>query len=153
MLAIAGGPGWLYDETKGLVAELKLEKKVRFLGRVTDLELVTLYSMTDIFAFPSFYEGFGVPLIEAMACGAPVITSNTSALPEVAQDAALFVNPYNIDALADALTRLTNDGSLQEELRQKGYKRVEHYTWARSAQRMLAVYQKLYNGENNFEDI
>ncbi len=155
MLAIAGGQGWLYEETKQLVAELKMEKKVRFLGRVTDLELVTLYSMTDMFAFPSFFEGFGVPPIEAMACGAPVITSNTSALPEVAKDAALLVDPYDIDALADALTRLTEDASLREELRQKGYQRAKQYTWAMSAQKMLTVYQKLYNGEKsfNFEDL
>ncbi len=150
MLAIAGGQGWLYEETKQLVAELKLDKKVRFLGRVTDLELITLYSMADIFAFPSFFEGFGVPPIEAMACGAPVITSNTSALPEVAKDAALLVDPYDIDALADALTRLTEDASLREELRQKGYQRIKQYTWAISAQKMLTVYQKLYNGEKNF---
>ena len=155
MLAIAGGPGWLYTETQQLVAELKLEKKVRFLGRVTDLELVTLYSMADIFAFPSFFEGFGVPPIEAMACGAPVITSNISALPEVAKDAALLVNPYDIDALAAALTRLTEDESLREELRQKGYQRAKQYTWAMSAQKMLTVYQKLYNGEKffNIEDL
>ncbi len=151
MLAIAGGQGWMYEETKQLVSELKLDKKVRFLGRVTDLELVTLYSMADIFAFPSFFEGFGVPPIEAMACGAPVITSNISALPEVAEDAALLVDPYDIDALADALTRLTEDTSLREELRQKGYLRAKQYTWAISARKMLTVYQKLYNGEKNFE--
>jgi glycosyltransferase involved in cell wall biosynthesis len=85
-----------------------------------------------------------------MACGAPVITSNTSALPEVAKDAALLVDPHDIDALADALTRLTEDVALREELRQKGYQRVKQYTWAMSAQKMLAVYQKLYNGEKNF---
>ncbi len=150
MLAIAGGPGWMYDEPKQLVEELHLEKKVRFLGRVTDLELVTLYSMATLFAFPSFFEGFGVPPIEAMACGAPVITSNTSALPEVAQDAALLVDPHDIDALTDAITRLTEDASLREELRQKGYERAKQYTWAMSARKMLAVYQKLHNGEKTF---
>ncbi len=153
MLAIAGGQGWMYDETKQLVSELKLDKKVRFLGRVTDLELVTLYSMADMFAFPSFFEGFGVPPIEAMACGAPVITSNISALPEIAKDAALLVDPYDIDALADALTRLTEDTSLREELRLKGYQRAKQYTWAISARKMLTVYQRLYNGEKNFEDL
>ncbi len=150
MLAIAGGQGWLYEETKQLVTDLKLDKKVRFLGRVTDLELVTLYSMATLFAFPSFFEGFGVPPIEAMACGTPVITSNVSALPEVAEGAALLVDPHDIDALADAIIRLTEDENLRNELRQKGYERVKQYTWARSAQKMLTVYQKLYNGERNF---
>lgn len=150
MLAIAGGQGWLYEETKQVVTDLKLEKKVRFLGRVTELELVTLYSMATLFAFPSFFEGFGVPPIEAMACGTPVITSNISALPEVAEGAALLVDPYDIDALADAITRLTGDENLREELRQKGYERVKQYTWAISARKMLNVYQKLYNGEKNF---
>lgn len=152
MLAIAGGPGWLYDETRSLVAELQLERKVRFLGRVSDLELITLYSMADVFAFPSFFEGFGIPPLEAMACGAPVITSNTSSLPEVVGDAALQVDPHDIDALADSILRLLHDESLREELRQKGYEQVKHYTWDASARKMLTIYQKLYNGQTVFTD-
>ena len=150
MLAIAGGKGWLYEETQNLVRELKLEDKVRFLGRVTDHELVTLYSLADAFAFPSFFEGFGIPPIEAMACGAPVITSSVSSLPEVAGDAAILVDPHDIDALADAISRIIESETLQEELRQKGFERVQQYTWANSAKKMLSVYQKLYNGEQDF---
>lgn len=150
MLAIAGGPGWLYEETRNLVAELKLERKVRFLGRVTDLELVTLYSMADVFAFPSFFEGFGIPPLEAMACGAPVITSNMSSLPEVAGDAALLIDPNDIDALAQAILRLLNNEQLRMELVQKGYQRVQQYTWAMSARKVLKTYQKMYNGETDF---
>ncbi len=152
MLAIAGGQGWLYEETQKLVADLKLEKKVRFLGRVTELELITLYSMADVFAFPSFFEGFGIPPLEAMACGAPVITSQTSSLPEVVGDAALLVDPHDSDALASAMTRLLENETLREELRQKGYQRAAHYTWAMAARKMLAIYQKLYAGEHNFTD-
>jgi glycosyltransferase involved in cell wall biosynthesis len=152
MLAIVGGPGWLYDETRSLVAELQLERKVRFLGRVSDLELITLYSMADVFAFPSFFEGFGIPPLEAMACGAPVITSNTSSLPEVVGNAALQVDPHDIDALADAILRLLDDESLREELRQKGYEQVKHYTWDASARKMLTIYQKLYDGQTVFTD-
>ena len=152
MLALAGGPGWLYDETQQLIAKLKLENKVRFLGRVSELELITLYSMADVFVFPSFYEGFGVPPIEAMACGAPVITSNTSSLPEVVGDAALLIDPHNSGELAGAILRVLENEQLRDELRQKGYARAQHFTWPKSASKMLSVYQQLYDGAINFSD-
>ena len=152
MLALAGGKGWLYEETMQLVEELKLTKKVRFLGRVTDLELVTLYSMADAFAFPSFAEGFGVPPLEAMACGVPVITSNTSSLPEVVGNAGLLVDPHNTGELSTAIMRILGDKQLQEDLRQKGYERVKHFTWQEAARKMLTVYQKLFEGVTNFAD-
>ena len=152
MLALAGAKGWLYEETQRLVEELKLEKKVRFLGRVSDLELVTLYSLADVFAFPSIVEGFGVPPLEAMACGAPIITSNTSSLPEVVGDAALLIDPHNSGELSGAITRILENKQLQEELRQKGYERVKEYTWSASAHKMLSVYQKLYAGVTSFSD-
>lgn len=152
MLALAGGKGWLYEETQQVVEQLRLENKVRFLGRVSDLELISLYSMADVFAFPSFFEGFGIPPLEAMACGAPVITSNTSSLPEIVGDAALLVDPFDVSALGQAITRLLEDEQLREELRQKGYQRVQRYTWSESASKMLSVYQKLYSGATNFAD-
>ncbi|SRR6266487_113281 len=152
MLALAGGPGWLYDETQQLIAKLKLENKVRFLGRVTELELITLYSMADVFVFPSFYEGFGVPPIEAMACGAPVITSNSSSLPEVVGDAALLIDPHNTGELARAILQVLENEQLRDELCQKGYARAQHFTWPKSASKMLSVYQRLYNGVINFSD-
>ena len=152
MLALAGGSGWLYEETEQIVAELKLEKKVRFLGRVSDLELMMLYSLADVFVFPSFYEGFGVPPLEAMACGTPVITSNTSSLPEVVDDAAIMINPHKIHEIASAINRVVENKQLQEDLRQKGYTRAAHFTWVRSAQKMLSIYQQLYEGKTQFND-
>lgn len=150
LLVIAGGTGWLYEETQQLVRDLQIENKVRFLGRVTEHELITLYSMAEFFVFPSFFEGFGIPPLEAMACGAPVITSNTSALPEVVGDAALQVDPHNIDELSHAMLRLLQDEQLRTDLRQKGYQRVQLYTWQKSAQKMLQVYEQLHSGHSNF---
>jgi glycosyltransferase involved in cell wall biosynthesis len=152
MLAIAGGKGWLYEETRRVVTELKLEDKVRFLGRISDLELITLYSLADVFAFPSFFEGFGMPPLEAMACGAPVITSNTSSLPEVTGDAAILVDPYDTHAIANAISRVLGDEQLQKDLRQKGFLQAQQYTWSNAAHKMLSVYQKLYDGVTNFSE-
>ncbi len=152
ILAIAGDKGWMYEETLNVVRELKLEDKVRFLGRISERELITLYSLAEMFAFPSFFEGFGIPPLEAMACGAPVITSTTSSLPEVAGDAALFVDPHDIHAIADAIQRLAENTHLREELRQKGYRQAQRYTWSRSATKMLAVYQHLYQGVTTLDD-
>jgi glycosyltransferase involved in cell wall biosynthesis len=151
-LAIAGGKGWMYEETQRLVAKLKLEHKVRFLGRVSENELITLYSLADIFAFPSFFEGFGIPPLEAMACGTPVITSNTSSLPEVAGDAAFLVDPHDIHAIAQAITKIMEDKSLRENLRQKGYAQAQRYTWSQAATKMLSIYQQLYEGVTTFSD-
>jgi glycosyltransferase involved in cell wall biosynthesis len=150
MLVLAGGKGWLYEEAEQLVRDLHLENKVRFLGRVSDYDLVTLYSLANVFAFPSFAEGFGVPPLEAMACGVPVITSNTTSLPEVVGDAALLVDPHDTGALARAMMHILQDKTLQEDLRQKGYERVRHYTWEESARKMLSVYQRLYDGVTDF---
>jgi glycosyltransferase involved in cell wall biosynthesis len=152
MLALVGGQGWLYEETQRIVTELKLENKVRFLGRVSDLELITLYSLADVFAFPSFFEGFGMPPLEAMACGTPVITSNTSSLPEVTGDAAILVDPHDTNAIANAITRILGDEQLREELRQKGYLQAQRYTWSKAAGKMLSVYQKLYKGVTDFSE-
>jgi glycosyltransferase involved in cell wall biosynthesis len=152
MLALAGGPGWLYDETQQLIAKLKLENKVRFLGRVTELELITLYSMADAFVFPSFFEGFGVPLIEAMACGAPVITSNTSSLPEVAGGAAILIDPHNSGQISGAILQVLESKELQDELRKKGYAQSQKFTWPNSANKMLSVYEKLFAGATNFTE-
>lgn len=146
-LIIVGGKGWMYEETRQAVMTLHLEAQVRFLGRVSEQELIALYSMAELFAFPSFFEGFGMPPLEAMACGAPVITSNTSSLPEAVGDAALLIDPHNIHAIADALTHLLDNPQVGAELRQKGYQQAQRYTWSGSAAKMLAVYQQVLQGQ------
>ena len=152
MLAIAGGKGWLYEETQQLVSKLHLEDKVHFLGRVTEQELLTLYSLAAVFAFPSFFEGFGIPPLEAMACGTPVITSNTSSLPEVAGDAALLIDPYDPHTIAEAINRILQDQPLREQLQQRGYQQVQRYTWAKAAEKLLSIYQQLHDGVTHFSE-
>lgn len=152
LLAIAGGKGWMYEETQKVVKELHLEEKVRFLGRISERELIGLYSLAEMFAFPSFFEGFGIPPLEAMACGAPVITSNVSSLPEVAGEAALLVDPHDIHAIADAIRRLAENAQLRADLRQKGYAQARRYTWSAAAARMLAVYQHVFQGMTIVDD-
>jgi glycosyltransferase involved in cell wall biosynthesis len=108
---------------------------------MTDLRL--LYSHADLFVFPSVYEGFGMPVLEAMACGAPVLTSNRTALPEVAGDAALLVNPGDAEELAGAMIRVLGDSALRDNLRAKGFERVKQFTWERAAHQTMAMYREL----------
>jgi glycosyltransferase involved in cell wall biosynthesis len=111
-------------------------------------DLRLLYSHATVFVFPSLYEGFGMPVLEAMACGVPVITSNTTALPEVAGDAALLVNPLEVDELADAIVTVIEEPDVAESLRAKGFERVKQFTWERAAQETLAVYREVCSNES-----
>ena len=100
-----------------------------------------LYSNADVFVFPSLHEGFGMPVLEAMACGTPVITSKTTSLPEVAGDAAVLVNPEDAEELGDAIMRVLDDDSLQSQLRARGIERAKQFTWQRAAEQTLGVYR------------
>jgi glycosyltransferase involved in cell wall biosynthesis len=102
-----------------------------------------LYNLADIFVFPSLYEGFGLPVLEAMACGTPVITSNCSSLPEVAGDAAILVNPEDEDELAEAIMRLITNDSLRESLRKKGLERAKLFTWEDTARKTLKLFKEV----------
>jgi glycosyltransferase involved in cell wall biosynthesis len=133
-------------EVSARVRQLGLEKQVRFPGIVEDAELVSWYQDARIFVFPSLYEGFGLPVLEAMACGCPVISSNRSSLPEVAGDAALLVDPGHVEALTGAIVRVLNDTSLQEDLRGKGLAQAARFTWARTAKAVVEVYRKIAEG-------
>src|SRR5688572_9053767 len=121
----------------------KLHKHVRFLGYLEDETLSVLYRLASVFVFPSLYEGFGLPPIEAMASGTPVVTSNVSSMPEVAGDAAVLVDPYNVESIVEGIARVLGDPALAAELRRKGIARARDFSWARSVARTREVYQEI----------
>ncbi len=141
-LILAGGKGWSYDAIFAEVSRLGLQQEVILPGYITDEELVWWYRAAAVFAYPSLLEGFGLPVLEAMACGAPTVTSNLSSLPEVAGDAALLVDPTSMDALADALLRLMADAGLANDLRARGQAQAARFPWSRTAQQTAAVYRR-----------
>ena len=126
-----------------LLEDLGLRKQVRFTGYVPEGDLPAIYCGAALFAFPSFYEGFGLPVLEAMACGTPVVTSNVASLPEVAGEAVVFVDPNDVDGIAEAMSMVLADRSLAEELRTRGLKRARQFTWDRTAQETLQVYRRV----------
>jgi glycosyltransferase involved in cell wall biosynthesis len=140
-LVIAGGKGWGGEDYMAMVEALKLHNHVRFTGFVDDDHLPDLYRGALLFVYPSLYEGFGLPVLEAMACGTPVITSNRTSLPEVAGDAALLVDPIQPEALAAAMSSIMNDAELRQALRAKGLARAHAFTWDAAAQQTLAIYR------------
>jgi len=138
-LIIAGRKGWLYDPVFQQVERLGLEGEVVFPGYVPQEDLPALLSGARLFVFPSLYEGFGLPVLEAMACGTPVVCSNVSSLPEVAGDAALLVDPLDVEGMAEAMNRLLQDEGLRAELVERGYRQVRRFSWERCARATLAV--------------
>ena len=138
-LVLAGKKGWLYDDLFAQVERMGLAGRVLFPGYVDDADLPALLSGALAFVFPSLYEGFGIPVLEAGACGVPVITSNTSSLPEVAGDAALLVDPHDVDAIAEAMNRLVTDEALRTELSRRGLANVQRFSWEKCARETLAV--------------
>jgi glycosyltransferase involved in cell wall biosynthesis len=141
-IAVVGPHLWQFDAVSREIAELGLHDAVVTLGYVPDGELPALYTGAAAFVFPSLYEGFGLPVLEAMACGTPVITSDTSSLPEVAGNAALLVDPRDPVALGDAIVKVLHDPALAADLRQRGYARASTMTWDATVARLLAVYEE-----------
>jgi glycosyltransferase involved in cell wall biosynthesis len=145
-LVIAGGQGWGGDDYRATVDALRVHDYVRFTGFVEDDHLPDLYRCALLFVYPSLYEGFGLPVLEAMACGTPVITSNRTSLPEVAGDAALLVDPTRPEALAEAMTSIMYDGELRQRLRAKGLARARAFTWDAVAEQTVALYRAVGRG-------
>jgi glycosyltransferase involved in cell wall biosynthesis len=144
-LVIAGGAGWLNENVKRAAIEHGVTDWVHFVGYIPDEDLSALYSLATVFAYPSLAEGFGLPILDAMQCGVPVLTSNVSSLPEVTGDAAVLVSPTNVDEIVDGLTRLLESDSLRAQLRERGYRRASQFSWERCARETLAVYQQIYS--------
>jgi len=142
-LVLAGKRAWLFDETLRSLEESGVKDSVILTGYVPEKDLPPLYSGAMCFVYPSFFEGFGLPPLEAMKCGAPVIVSNTTSLPEVVGDAAICVDPYDINAIAGALERVNTDSILREELSIKGQARARLFDWRDTALRTLDVYRQV----------
>jgi len=139
-LLVGGGKGWLYDAVFQRLEELGLRERVHFVGYIEEEELPLWYAAATVFVFPSIYEGFGMPPLEAMACGTPVITSNSSSLPEVVGDAGLMVAPTDASAFATALDQVLSDAALHDDLRTRGLVRAQAFAWRTTAERTLAAY-------------
>lgn len=142
-LVIVGRKGWLYQEIFETVQRLRLADRVIFPGFIADADLPALYTQAVAFVYPSLYEGFGLPVLEAMACGTPVVCSMASSLPEVAGEAALLVDPLNVDDLAQALERAVTDAALRSELRERGLRQAARFTWEAAARQLLAAYREV----------
>ncbi|MCL5264950.1 MAG: glycosyltransferase family 4 protein [Chloroflexi bacterium] len=142
-LVIGGAKGWLWDEIFAVVEEMNLREDVAFPGYISLEDEPLWYNGADLFVYPSLYEGFGFPALEAMACGAPVVASNSSSLPEVLGDAGLLVDPTSVDELAEAMLRALTDNALNQEMRKKGLERARAFSWIEAARQTAQVYRSL----------
>ncbi len=142
-LVIGGRKGWLYESIFARVQELGLAKDILFPGFIAESDLPALYSGAAFFAYPSLYEGFGLPIVEAMACGAPVLTSDNSCLPEAGGPGAIYVRAEDVNSIAKGIVRLATDAALAAQLAAAGREHAAHFTWEHSAQQLLSAYHKL----------
>jgi len=143
-LVLCGMKGWGYPSFIKTMEDLNLQDKVIFKGYVADDELKLMYSKAGLFVFPSLVEGFGFPIVEAMSHGVPVVTSNYGAMAEIAGDAALLVDPYNVDEIAEAMHKVLTDENLRKDLIKKGLERAKQFSWEKTARETLVAYQEAF---------
>ncbi len=143
-LAVAGMPGWLSDDNTTVIEKLGLIDDIVFLGFVSDIQLTWLYNTASMFVFPSLYEGFGFPILEAMACGCPVMTSNNSSCGELAQDAALTIDPANTTSMAEGMAFMMSDDKVRQRYQTAGLARAAQFSFIKTARETRDVYQGLY---------
>ncbi len=146
-LFIGGGKGWMYEPVFARLEALGLRERVQFIGYIDEEALPLWYAAATVFVFPSLYEGFGMPPLEAMSCGTPVIASNSTSLPEVVGDAGVLVEPTDADALAAALLRVLRDADLRHHLRERGMQQARRFAWRTTAERTLQVYRAAVSGK------
>jgi glycosyltransferase involved in cell wall biosynthesis len=143
-LVLVGKNAWLYDETLRALKDTDVGASILLTGYVPESDLPALYSGALCFIYPSYYEGFGLPPLEAMKCGAPVIVGNRTSLPEVVGDAALMIDPFDVNAIAGAIQKMITDSEFRSELRVKGLERAKEFDWKETARQTLAVYRKAF---------
>jgi len=146
-LVICGSRGWYWEGIFKLIRKNYLTGDVKVLGYVSQKDLPLLYSAADLFAFPSFYEGFGLPVLEAMSCGTPVVCSNTSSLPEIAGEAAIYFNPFDTSELAARISEVLTNEPLRQKLIAAGLEQAKKFSWEKTAQKTLAVIKRVYSGD------
>jgi glycosyltransferase involved in cell wall biosynthesis len=143
-LIIVGKTGWHFKEIIDIPE--KLSDSIIFKGYIPEEQLIELYQQAKFFIYPSLYEGFGLPIVEAMASGCPIITSNVSSIPEVAGDAAFYINPKSNRQLIDGILKLSGDGNLRQKLALKGLKQAKKFSWKQCAEKTILLYEKIING-------
>jgi len=148
LLVLAGAKGWMYEEIFEVLGQLGLRERTRALGYVSDEDLPVLYSQAAVFVYPSLFEGFGLPVLEAMQCGTPVITTDVSSLPEVAGEAAILVSPDDAAGLARALGRVLSEPARREEMRGRSLERAARFSWRKTAEATLEVYEGVMRGRS-----
>ena len=144
-LVIAGKKGWKYKTIYQLIDKLNLQKEVIFIGFIPDNDLPALYNAANLFVYPSLYEGFGLPPLEAMSCGCPVITSNISSLPEVVGDAGIMIDPYSVDELYEAMHKVLINEIVRKDMIKKGLERSQMFSWTKTAEETLKIYKEALN--------
>jgi len=147
-LVVVGKRAWLFEDTLDAAENSAVRDQILFVGYVPEEDLPALYTAAKCFVYPSYFEGFGIPTLEAMRCGTPTITGNRTCFPEIIGDAGLLVDPFDERAIIDALKAILSDDKLREQLKQKGIRRAALYDWKNTARQTLAVYEKVFAQRN-----
>ncbi|KPU43695.1 spore coat protein SA [Oxobacter pfennigii] len=142
-LVLLGGKGWLYKEIFNKIEYSKAKSNIRYIGYAAQADMPAIYSGSNMLVYPSLYEGFGLPPLEAMSCGVPVIVSDTSSLPEVVGDAGLYIDPYNVESISERINNFLIDSNLREECIRKGLLRADKFNWDSTAEQIIDIYREI----------